>query len=138
MPIQESYREEAFSKLKRLCSLIEPHVEAFIQDSDPEDLEMGLRFELKMHDIEDLWKEAVEENNYMEVVYTEIMEHHDGAYLKATFRNSLENCYGERYVSIRSSGRVEISHAFFMDLRGIRIRVEKKGKGNFELFAKAL
>ncbi|MDW8294246.1 MAG: hypothetical protein RMK21_02700, partial [Aquificaceae bacterium] len=74
---------------------------------------------------------------YMEVVYTEIMEHHDGAYLKATFRNAAEDFSAERYVSVRSSGRVEIGYAFFLSVGNVRVRVERVGKGVFGLFLKA-
>ena len=73
----------------------------------------------------------------MEVVFTEIMEHHDGAYLKTAFRNSLEVCYAERYVSIRSSGRGEIGHALFLRRDGVSIWVERVGEGLFSRFAKA-
>lgn len=104
---------------------------------DEEDLEFGVKLELKSPELEEAWKKAVEENNYMEVVFTEIMEHHDGAYLKTTFRNSLEECHAERYVSISSSGRVEIGYALFLRLDGVSVRVERVGEGLFSLFAKA-
>ena len=80
---------------------------------------------------------AVEEIYFMEVGFSEIMEHHVGAYLKTAFRNSLDECYAESYVSIRSSGRVEIGHALFLRLDGVSIRVERVGEGLFSLFAKA-
>ena len=137
MPIQESYRQEALSKLKDLCQSLSPKVKGLLEEVDEEDLEFGVKLELKSPELEEAWKKAVEENNYMEVVFTEIMEHHDGAYLKTTFRNSLEECHAERYVSISSSGRVEIGYALFLRLDGVSVRVERVGEGLFSLFAKA-
>lgn len=137
MPIQESYRQEALSKLESLCQAIRPKVEELLKDIDPEDLDFGIKLELKAPEIEEVWNKAVEENNYMEIVFTEIMEHHDGAYLKTTFRNTIDSCSAERYVSIRSSGRAELSHALFLDIEPLKIRVEKLGGGLFSLYAKA-
>ncbi|MEN3028345.1 MAG: hypothetical protein ABDH29_03830 [Aquificaceae bacterium] len=137
MPIQEAYRASALSRVRELRELLKPKVEELLKDIDPEDLEFGTKLELKDEELSSLWKEAVEENNYMEVVYTEIMEHHDGAYLKATFRNTLEDCRAERYVSVRSSGRVEVSHALFLEFDGLVVRVERIEGGVFSLFVKA-
>ncbi len=136
MPIQENYRKEAFSKVEKLRDDIKILVEKIIPQLDIEDIEMGVSEEITMD--ENLWKWAVEDNNYMEIVFTEIMEHHDGAYLKATFRNTLENAYADRYVSIRSSGRVEITYAFFMNMDDISVRVERRPDGRFLAFFKAL
>ncbi|MFN3975903.1 MAG: hypothetical protein ACK4LT_02455 [Aquificaceae bacterium] len=136
MPIQESYRQEALSKLKDLCQSLGPKVKELLEEIDREDLEFGIKLELRSPELNEPWKRAVEENNYMEVAFTEIMEHHDGAYLKTTFRNSLEDCHAERYVSIRSSGRVEIGHAFFLRLDDVSVRVERVGEGLFRLYAK--
>ncbi|RME09783.1 MAG: hypothetical protein D6804_05395, partial [Aquificota bacterium] len=136
-PIQESYRQVALERLENLCGELKSRLKSLIEEVDPEDLEFGVRLELEAPELEELWRLAVEENNYMEVVFTEVMEHHDGAYLKATFRNSLEGCYSERYVNIWSSGRVELSHALFMELEGIRVRIEKKGEGIFSVFAQS-
>ncbi len=136
MPIQEAYREEALSKLENLCQAIIPKVEELLEEIDQEDLEFGVKLELKTLDIEKLWKEGIEENNYMEIVFTEIMEHHDGAYLKTTFRNKTNSCYAERYVSIRSSGRVEFTYALFLERDGLKIRVEKVGEGLYSLYVK--
>lgn len=110
-----------------------------LEDIDPEDLEMGLQVSLEEDpQLAQLWQENVENNNYMEVSYTEIMEHHDGAYLKATFRNEYENYTQERYVSVRSSGRVEITHALFITIGNVRGRVERRAKGGFTVFLKTL
>lgn len=137
MPIEETYRQRALERLGILCKEIKPKLKTLIEAVDPEDLEFGIRLDMKAPELEDLWKQAVEENNYMEVVFTEIMEHHDGAYLKATFRNSSEDCYAERYVSVWSSGRVELSYAFFVKMDGLRVRVEKKEGGLFVVFAQS-
>ncbi len=137
MPIQEAYREEALLKLKDLCQAIGPKIEKLMEEVDEEDLEFGLRLDMKAKDLEELWRSAIEENNYMEITFTEIMEHHDGAYLKAVFRNQTGSCHGERYVSVRSSGRVEIGHALIIERETIKIRVEKVGDGLFNLFIKA-
>ena len=136
MPIDESYRQTSLDKVRELCGVLRAKVEEYLEDVDPEDLEFGVSFEVSEDGLEGLWRSAVEENNYMEVVYTEIMEHHDGAYLKATFRNALEDCWAVRYVSVRSSGRVEVSYAFFVRLEGVRVRIERKGEGLFGAFAK--
>jgi hypothetical protein len=61
----------------------------------------------------------------------------DGAYLKATFRNSTQNDTAERYVSVRSSGRVELSYAFFVERDGLVDRVEREPDGGFKIFLKA-
>ncbi|MCX8060569.1 MAG: hypothetical protein N3C13_05165 [Aquificaceae bacterium] len=137
MPVQEAYREMALSKLRELGEAIRPKVRELLEKVDPEDLEFGLKLQVKWQELEEAWREKVEENNYMEVVHTEIMEHHDGAYLKATFRNSYGDYQQERYVSVRSSGRVEVSHALFVYLEGLRVRVESLGGGAFELYVKA-
>lgn len=138
MPIQEEYREEALLKLKRIGDAIRPEVEKLIKNTDPEDIEFGTRVELRTEELDSLWKECVEENNYMSVVFTEVMEHHDGAYLKVIFKNSIEDYEEDRYVSIRSSGRVEISHALFITVEGVRARVERAGEGLYVLFLKSL
>ncbi len=136
MPIQEEYRRQALQRVEFLRdALVEP-LSGIIRERDEEDLQMGTSEELSLD--EDLWRSAVEENNYMEVVYTEIMEHHDGAYLKTTFRNSVERAYADRYVSIRSSGRVEVNHAFFVEVEGVRVRIERRPGGSFTGFFKAL
>lgn len=136
MPIQESFRREAFERLKVLCEAFTERIGQTLKNVDTEDLEFGVRLELRESDLSELWKRAVEDNNYMEVVFTEIMEHHDGAYLKITFRNNTGSCFAERYVSVRSSGRVEIGHALFMSLKQVLVRIEKKSEGVFTLFVK--
>ncbi|MFN3947185.1 MAG: hypothetical protein ACK4LA_03765 [Aquificaceae bacterium] len=137
MPIQEAYREEALLKLKNLCQALNEKVEELLKEVDEEDLEFGIKLDMRAMDLEELWRSAIEENNYMEITFTEIMEHHDGAYLKAVFRNQVGYCHGERYVSVRSSGRVEIGHALIMEREAIKIRVEKASEGVFKLFIKA-
>lgn len=137
MPIQERYRQESLEKLENLCVAIREKLEKLLNEVDSEDLEFGVKLELKAPELEGLWKSAVEENSYMEVVFTEIMEHHDGAYLKATFRNAIDGCYADRYVSVWSSGRVELSYAFFMEFKDIRVRIERKGEGIFGVFAQS-
>ncbi|MCS7307840.1 MAG: hypothetical protein NZ526_04735 [Aquificaceae bacterium] len=137
MPIKEEYKEEALLKLKRVGDAIRPRIEELIKTVDPEDIEFGTRVELKAEELEALWKECVEENNYMSVVFTEVMEHHDGAYLKVIFKNSTEDYEEDRYVNVRSSGRVEISHALFVTVENVRARVERVGEGAFVLFLKS-
>ncbi|SHK43052.1 hypothetical protein [Thermocrinis minervae] len=138
MPIQEEFRKEAQDKLKKLGEVLRERLRESLQDIDPEDLEFGVSFELTCDQCQELWKEAVEENVYMEVSYTEIMEHHDGAYLKSIFKNSTDGLWAERYVNIRSSGRVEISHALFLEEEGTLLRVERQPNGTFKVFAKSL
>lgn len=137
MPIQESYRQEALSKVERLGRVLEELLRLALEEVEAEDLEFGVNLDITSKEAEELWGECVEENNYMEVVYTEIMEHHDGAYLKATFRNGVNNFWEERYVSVRSSGRVELSYAFFLSFDGKTARVERVGEARYRAFVKA-
>lgn len=136
MPIKENYKRQALEKVERLGRALEEAILLALEQRDPEDLEFGISYEFESPKVESLWKEAVEENNYMEVVFTEIMEHHDGAYLKATFRNSTERYFADRYVSVRSSGRVEVGYAFFVLREGIKVRVERLAEGRFKAYAK--
>jgi hypothetical protein len=137
MPIQESYKRESLSRVERLGKVFEEILKLAIEEVDPEDLEFGINLDITSQEAEELWRDCVEENNYMEVVYTEIMEHHDGAYLKATFRNATDNFWEERYVSVRSSGRVELGHAFFLLFEGKSARIERVGEARYRAFVKA-
>jgi hypothetical protein len=136
VPIDEGFKELALEKLRKVEEFIKQKREDILEDTDQEDLEYGLSRELVLKDLGKLWEEGVEKNNYMEVVFTEIMEHHDGAYLKASFRNSLGDAYAERYVSIWSSGKVDISHALFVRFEGIHMRIERVKGDTFKLFMK--
>jgi hypothetical protein len=137
MPIEESYREQALEKVQRLGKVLEEELQNLLKEVEEEDLDFGVSASLSGGLLSSLWKECVEENNYMEVSFVEVMEHHDGAYLKATFRNSTQNYTAERYVSVRSSGRVEISYAFFVERDGVVGRVEREPDGGFKVFLKA-
>jgi len=125
MPIEESYRGQALEKVQRLGKFLEEELQNLLKEVEEEDLDFGVSVSLSGSLLSSLWKECVEENNYMEVSFVEVMEHHDGAYLKATFRNSTQNYTAERYVSVRSSGRVEISYALFVERDGVVGRVER-------------
>jgi len=137
MPIEESYREQALEKVRRLGKILEEELQNLLKEVEEEDLDFGVSASLSGGLLSSLWKECVEDNNYMEVSFVEVMEHHDGAYLKATFRNSTQNYTAERYVSVRSSGRVEISYAFFVERDGVVGRVERERDGSFKVFLKA-
>jgi hypothetical protein len=137
MPIEESYRGQALEKVQKLGKFLEEELQNLLKQVEEEDIDFGLSVGLSGSLPSSLWKECVEENNYMEVSFVEVMEHHDGAYLKATFRNSTQNYTAERYVSVRSSGRVEISYAFFVERDGVVGRVEKEPDGGFKVFLKA-
>lgn len=137
MPIEESHREQALEKVRRLGEVLEKELQNLLKEVEEEDLEFGVSTSLSGGLLSSLWKECVEDNNYMEVSFVEVMEHHDGAYLKATFRNSIQNYTAERYVSVRSSGRVEISYAFFVEMDGMVGRVEREPDGGFKVFLKA-
>jgi len=137
MPIEESYRGQALEKVQRLGKFLEEELQNLLKEVEEEDLGFGVSVSLSGSLLSSLWKECVEENNYMEVSFVEVMEHHDGAYLKATFRNSTQNYTAERYVSVRSSGRVEISYAFFVERDGVVGRVEREPEGGFKIFLKA-
>jgi hypothetical protein len=137
MPIEESYREQALEKVQRLGKVLEEELQNLLKEVEKEDLDFGINASLSGGLLSSLWKECVEDNNYMEVSFVEVMEHHDGAYLKATFRNSTQNYTAERYVSVRSSGRVEISYAFFVERDGVVGRVEREPDGGFKVFLKA-
>jgi hypothetical protein len=137
MPIEESYREQALEKVQRLGKVLEEELQNLLKEVEEEDLDFGVSASLSGGLLSSLWKECVEDNNYMEVSFVEVMEHHDGAYLKATFRNSTQNYTAERYVSVRSSGRVEISYAFFVERDRVVGRVEREPDGGFKVFLKA-
>jgi len=137
MPIEESYREQALEKVQRLGKVLEEELQELLKEVEEEDLDFGVSVSLSGGLLSSLWKECVEDNNYMEVSFVEVMEHHDGAYLKAIFRNSTQNYTAERYVSVRSSGRVEISYAFFVERDGVVGRVEREPDGGFKVFLKA-
>jgi hypothetical protein len=137
MPIEESYREQALEKVQRLGKVLEEELQNLLKEVEEEDLDFGVSVSLSGSLLSSLWKECVEDNNYMEVSFVEVMEHHDGDYLKATFRNSTQNYTAERYVSVRSSGRVEISYAFFVERDGVVGRVEREPDGGFKIFLKA-
>jgi hypothetical protein len=137
MPIEESYRGQALEKVQRLGKFLEEELQNLLKEVEEEDIDFGVSVSLSGSLLPSLWKECVEENNYMEVSFVEVMEHHDGAYLKATFRNSTQNYTAERYVSVRSSGRVEISYAFFVERDGVVGRVEREPDGGFKVFLKA-
>ncbi|WP_448587249.1 hypothetical protein [Thermocrinis sp.] len=138
MPIEEAYRDLALSKLERFGKIVEEKLKAQVSELDQEDLEFGLSLSLQDENLSQLWQECIEDNHYMEVSFMEVMEHHDGAYLKATFKNSRGPYTAERYVSIRSSGRVETSHAFFLIMDNLTFRVEKEPSGNFKVFVKSV
>jgi hypothetical protein len=137
MPIEESYREQALEKVQKLGKVLEEELEELLEELEEEDLDFGVSVSLSGSLLSSLWKECVEDNNYMEVSFVEVMEHHDGAYLKATFRNSTQNYTAERYVSVRSSGRVEIGYAFFVERDSVVGRVEMEPDGVFKVFLKA-
>ena len=137
MPIEESYRGQALEKVQRLGKFFEEELEELLEELEEEDLDFGVSVSLSSSLLSSLWKECVEDNNYMEVSFVEVMEHHDGAYLKATFRNSTQNYTAERYVSVRSSGRVEIFYVFFVERDGVVGRVEREPEGSFKIFLKA-
>lgn len=136
MPIEESYKRASLEKLQKVEEYIKNALQEILSQMDEEDLEYGVSQEATLSGLGELWEEAVEKNNYMEVVFTEIMEHHDGAYLKATFRNSTEDAYAERYISVWSSGRVEMSYALFLSLNSVSARVERIKGDTFRFFFK--
>jgi hypothetical protein len=137
MPIEESYRGQALEKVQRLGKFLEEELQNLLKEVEEEDLDFGVSVSLSGSLLSSLWKECVEENNYVEVSFVEVMEHHDGAYLKAIFRNSTQNYTAERYVSVRSSGRVEIFYVFFVERDGVVGRVEMEPDGGFKVFLKA-
>jgi hypothetical protein len=125
MPIDEAYKTKDLKKLLDLKAYIEPIIKEEIENIDEDDLEFGYSFEKELD--KNLWDEAVEQNNYYDVK-TEILEHHDGVYLKSTFVNSIENITAERYVNIRSNAKIEISCRCFIDVDNIKAIIEKKDK----------
>ena len=138
MPIDESYKRTSLERLEKVANSVREKLQEILEDIDPEDLDYGLSEEVKWEELKELWEEGVEKNNYMEVVYTEVMEHHDGAYLKATFRNSLGDTYADRYVSVWSSGRVDVSHALFVKLESVSVRIERVKEDTYKLFIKSV
>ncbi len=137
MPIDQRYREEAIEKVKRVGKVLRERIEKAIKDIDEEDLEYGVSIEIIGNDLKSLWEEGVERNNYMEVVSAEVMEHHDGAYLKATFRNGAGDCYADRYISVWSSGKTDISHAFSLSFNNVVAKVQPIDQHSFRVFLKS-
>jgi phage tail tube protein FII len=103
MPIEESYRGQALEKVQKLGKFLEEELQNLLKEVEKEDLDFGVSASLSGGLLSSLWKEYVEDNNYMEVSFVEVMEHHDGAYLKATFRNSTQN-YTAEYEDISVVG----------------------------------
>ncbi len=125
MPIDERLKEEAYNKVRELGKELEKIIRMKIEQEEKEDLEFGVGFEIEGEDIIKLWKKAVTENLYMDIGDVEIMEHHDGVYLKTKFINHVENFRAERNISIWSNGRVEKVHGFHIDTDNITGRIEE-------------
>ncbi len=125
MPIDERLKEEAYNKIRELGKELEKIIREKIEQEEEENLELGIGFDIEGEDIIRLWKEAVTENVYMDIGNVEIMEHHDGVYLKTKFINHVENFRAERNISIWSNGRVEKVHGFHIDTDNITGRIEE-------------
>ncbi|MGC8588133.1 MAG: hypothetical protein ACP5LI_03815 [Hydrogenobaculum sp.] len=133
MPIDESYKSKDLQKLLDFKAYVEPIVKEEIENADEDDLEFGYSFEKDLN--EELYVNAIEQNNYYDVK-TEVLEHHDGVYLKSTFVNSIENITAERYVNIRSNAKIEISYRCFIDIDNIKAIIEKS-KDTFKITLKS-
>ncbi|GAB6077756.1 hypothetical protein [Hydrogenobaculum acidophilum] len=133
MPIDETYRNMDLSKLLEFRNYVEPIIKKEIENADEDDLEFGYSFEKSLDD--KLWESAVEQNNYYDVK-TEVLEHHDGVYLKSTFINTIENISSERYVNIRSNAKIEISYRCFVDIDDVKAIIEKS-KDKFKITLKS-
>jgi hypothetical protein len=133
MPIDESYKSKDLQKLLDFKTYVEPIIKKEIEKADEDDLEFGYSFEKELD--EELYLNAVEQNNYYDVK-TEVLEHHDGVYLKSTFVNSIENITAERYVNIRSNAKIEISYRCFIDVDNIKAIIEK-AKDKFKITLKS-
>ncbi len=133
MPIDEAYKNMDLSKLLEFRNYVEPIIKKEIENADEDDLEFGYSFEEPLD--EKLWESAIEQNNYYDVK-TEVLEHHDGVYLKSTFINAIENISSERYVNIRSNAKIEISYRCFIDVDGIKAIIEKS-KDKFKITLKS-
>ncbi len=125
MPIDERLKEEAYNKVRELGRELEKIIKIKIEGEEKEDLEFGVGFDIKEENIIKLWKKAVIENVYMDIGDVEIMEHHDGVYLKTKFINHVGNFRAERNISIWSNGRVEKVHGFYIDTDNITGRIEE-------------
>ncbi len=125
MPIDEKLKEEVYNKVREFGRELDRIIKARIKQEEKEDLEFGIIFEIEDENIINLWREAVTENAYMDIGDVEIMEHHDGVYLKTKFINHVKNFRAERNISIWSNGRVEKVHNFYIDTDNIRGRVEE-------------
>jgi hypothetical protein len=117
-----------------LGKFLEEELQNLLKEVEEEDLDFGVSVSLSGSLLSSLRKYCVEDKNEIEDYFVEVMDHHEGAYLKATFRNSTQNYTAERYVSVRSSGKVEISYAFFVEMDGVVGRVEREPEGNFRVF----
>ncbi|MCS7083451.1 MAG: hypothetical protein NZL90_00515 [Aquificaceae bacterium] len=137
MPIQEEFLKEVSSKLKKLAESFIPYLTQELKKVDEEDIEMGFGITLRLEDLLRPWQEAIEDANYFSILQTEVFEHHDGIYLKATFANSCEEYIAKRHISIRSNGRVEISHELFININRVSARIERKDN-LFSVFFRSL
>ena len=133
MPIDESYKKKDLEKLLEFRNYVEPVIKEELESADEDDLEFGYSFEKALD--EKLWDSAVEQNNYYDVK-TEILEHHDGVYLKSTFINTVENIRSERYVNIRSNAKIEISYRCFIDIDSVKAIIERS-KESFKITLKS-
>lgn len=133
MPIDEAYKRKDLEKLLGLKDVLESKIEEILEDIDEDDLEFGYKEDIELG--QNLWQEAIEDNNYYDVK-TEILEHHDGVYLKSIFINEIDNIKAERYVNIRSNARIEISYRCFIKKDNV-LGILEKIKDKFNLTLKS-
>ncbi len=123
MPIDERVKQEDLAKLQELKVYISSILENIIKDIDEDDLEFGY---VAFSDIDkNLWNNAIEQNNYYEVK-TDVLEHHDGVYVKCAFVNGIDDIKAEKHVNIRSNGKVETSHRCFVNIDKILAIIERQ------------
>jgi hypothetical protein len=71
MPIEESYRGQALEKVQKLGKFLEEELQNLLKEVEKEDLDFGVSASLSGGLLSSLWKEYVEDNNYMEVSFVE-------------------------------------------------------------------
>ncbi len=126
MSIDERYRSEAFKKVRDLGESLEEIISKRVEIEHREDLELGVSFEVRDRDVLDLWYKAVRKNCYMDINNIEILEHHDGVYLKVMFINAVGNYRAERHVSIWSNGKVDFVYGFLIEYENFSCRIDEK------------
>lgn len=118
-------KKEDLSVLEALNNKLREILDKEIGDIEEDDLEFGISKNVPLDkNIKELWEKGIEKNNYYEVSLIETLEHHDGVYVKITFKNEAHGIKAHRYASVRASGKTELSHRAFIEMENLEIILE--------------